>query len=297
MNSNRAWCCIRKALLILQAPWVQSPQALLLAQSGSQDLAHQDLVAVMIACSGLQDSIKRNTLADTVHHKLRGLLITGAIAPGEKLTLRRLAEQFGTSVMPVREAVSRLCVEDALTVLANRTVCVSCPNAAVFAELVKIRCALEGLATEVACKQLSQTKLQRIRQAVLRFERQGTKPRPNPTLLSRTNRDLHFTIYRAAQMPHLFDLIEGLWVQVAPAVSLTLRHATKGIIQWDSFDHHARLLDSLMSRDPIRARQAVVADIRSTGAFILKTGVLDTVDANAGPFTAQTLRAPRVRRL
>lgn len=245
----------------------------------------------------LQDSIKRNTLADTVHDKLRGLLITGAIAPGEKLTLRGLAELFGTSAMPVREAVSRLSAEGALTILANRTVCVSCPNATVFAELVKIRCALEGLATEVACKQLSQTKLQRIRQAVNRFERQGKKPRPNPTLLSRTNRDLHFSIYRAAQMPRLFDLIEGLWVQVAPAISLTLRHATRGVIQWDSFDHHSRLLESLISRDPVRARQAVVADIRSTGAFILKTGVLDTFDTTTGPVTAQSLRAPRVRRL
>lgn len=245
----------------------------------------------------LQDSIKRYTLADTVHNKLRGLLITGAIAPGEKLTLRGLADQFGTSVMPVREAVSRLSAEGALTILPNRTVCVSCPNASVFAELIKIRCALEGLATEVACKQLSQTKLLRIRQAVLRFERQGTKSRPNPTLLSRTNRDLHFTIYRAAQMPRLFDLIEGLWVQVAPAISLTLRHATRGIIRWDSFDHHSRLLESLTSRDPARARQAVIADIRSTGAFILKTGVLDTVDETAGPVTAQTLRAPRIRRL
>lgn len=244
-----------------------------------------------------QDDIKRNTLADTVHDKLRGLLITGAISPGEKLTLRGLAEQFGTSVMPVREAVSRLSAEGGLTILANRTVRVSCPNPTVFAELVKIRCALEGLATEVACKQLSQNKLQRIRQAVLRFERQGTKPRPNPTLLSRTNRDLHFTIYRAAQMPRLFDLIEGLWVQVAPAVSLTLRHATRGIIQWDAFDHHARLLDSLINRDPVRARQAVVADIRSTGAFILKTGVLDAFDLSTGPITAQSLRAPRIRRL
>jgi DNA-binding GntR family transcriptional regulator len=244
-----------------------------------------------------QESFKRSTLADTVHDKLRGLLITGALSPGEKLTLRGLADQFGTSVMPVREAVNRLSAEGCLAILPNRTVRVSCPNPVAFAELVKIRCALEGLATEVACKQISSTKLQRIRQAVARFERQGTKPRPNPTMLSRTNRDLHFTIYRAAQMPRLFDMIEGLWVQVAPAISLTLRHATRGIIQWESFEHHARLLDSLVNRDPVRARQAVVADIRSTGAFILKTGVLDAFDLSTGPVTPQSLRAARVRRL
>jgi len=120
---------------------------------------------------------------------------------------------------------------------------------------------------------------------------------PNPTLLSRTNRDLHFTLYRAAQMPRLFEMIESLWVQVAPAISLTLRHATRGVVQWDAFDHHARLLESLVARDATRARQAIVGDIRGTGAFILKTGILDNFDLNEGPLTAQSLRAPRVRRL
>ena len=244
-----------------------------------------------------QETIKRHTLADTVHEKLRGLLIAGALAPGEKLTLRGLAEQFGTSVMPVREAVSRLSAEGGLIMLSNRTVRVSCPNAKAFAELIRIRSALEGLATEVACKSISAAKIQRIRQAVTRFEKQGNKPRPNPTLLSHTNRDLHFTLYRAAQMPRLLEMIESLWVQVAPAISLTLRHATRGVIQWDAFDHHARLLESLIARDATRARQAIVGDIRSTGAFILKTGILDNFDLNEGPLTAQSLRAPRVRRL
>lgn len=244
-----------------------------------------------------QEPLKRHTMADTVHDKLRGLLIAGALSPGEKLTLRGLAEQFGTSVMPVREAVSRLSAEGGLVVLSNRTVRVSCPNAKAFAELVRIRCALEGLATEVACKNLSAIKLQRIRQAVTRFEKQGTKPRPNPTLLARINRDLHFTLYRAAQMPKLIEMIESLWVQVAPVVSLTLRHATRGVVQWDAFDHHARLLEGLTAKDATKARQAVIADIRGTGSFILKTGVLDGFDLNEGPMTAQSLRAPKIRRL
>ena len=81
------------------------------------------------------------TTADHVYTKLRMLLLTGALQPGQKLTLRALAEQFGTSVMPIREAVRRISAEGGLQTLANRTIRVSAPTAQQFAELVRIRCA------------------------------------------------------------------------------------------------------------------------------------------------------------
>lgn len=218
---------------------------------------------------------KRTTAADNVYTKLRMLLLTGAMQPGQKLTLRGLADQFGTSMMPVRDAVRRLTAEGGLTMLANRTIAVNAPSAVQFAELIKIRCALEGLATENACRQITPAELHKLRHHAQRFDKEGHKPRPNPTLLARVNRELHFGVYRAARMPVLLEMIEGLWIQVAPAISSTLRHATRGITQWEAFEHHAKLIDSLTRRDAVRARQAVVADIRDTGNFILRSGALE----------------------
>jgi len=222
------------------------------------------------------------TTADHVYTKLRMLLLTGALQPGQKLTLRALAEQFGTSVMPIREAVRRISAEGGLQTLANRTIRVSAPTAQQFAELVRIRCALEGLATEVAARQHTPSELLRLRHYANRFEIEGHKYRSNPTLLARVNRDLHFGVYRAARMPQLMHMIESLWVQVGPAISATLRHATRGIKQWESFAHHAKLIDSLSRRDATRARQAVVADIRDTGQFILRSGALDLLSSTQG---------------
>lgn len=222
------------------------------------------------------------TTADSVYSKLRMLLLTGALQPGQKLTLRALAEQFGTSVMPIRDAVRRISAEGGLQTLANRTIRVSAPSAEQFAELIRIRCALEGLAAEMAARLHTPSELLKLRHHVNRFEVEGHKYRPNPTLLARVNRDLHFGVYRAARMPQLLHMIESLWVQVGPAISSTLRHATRGIKQWESFAHHAKLIDSLTRRDAIRARQAVVADIRDTGQFILRSGALDLLGTSAG---------------
>ena len=237
----------------------------------------------------------RTTAADNVHTKLRMLLLTGAMQPGQKLTLRGLAEQFGTSVMPVRDAVRRLTAEGGLHMFANRTIRVNAPSSSQFAEIVKIRCALEGLATEVACRQMTPAELHKLRHHAQRFDKEGHKPRSNPTLLARVNRDLHFGVYRAARMPLLLEMIEGLWIQVAPAISSTLRHATRGITQWESFDHHAKLIDSLTRRDAVRARQAVVADIRDTGSFILRSGALEFLgDTPASSIRNQVRRQHRL---
>ena len=51
--------------------------------------------------------IERTTLKQAVYDELKQALLAGLIEPGMTLTLRQLATQFGTSMMPVREAVAR----------------------------------------------------------------------------------------------------------------------------------------------------------------------------------------------
>ena len=52
--------------------------------------------------------IEREPLWDLAHAQLRESLLAGRFAPGAKLTLRYLAETFGTSITPVRDAITRL---------------------------------------------------------------------------------------------------------------------------------------------------------------------------------------------
>ena len=49
--------------------------------------------------------VETNTLGKRVYNELRNFLMVGGVQPGEKLTLRQLTAAFGTSLMPVREAV------------------------------------------------------------------------------------------------------------------------------------------------------------------------------------------------
>src|SRR5258708_702973 len=81
-----------------------------------------DLALNLPAALNLVEPLDRQTLGERAYAKLADLLISGRLAPGEKLSLRAAADVLGVSIMPVREAVSRLIADKALEVTPNRAV-------------------------------------------------------------------------------------------------------------------------------------------------------------------------------
>lgn len=53
----------------------------------------------------------RETLQDYVYQRVKELILTGDIAPGQSVTFNSLASAFAVSHMPVREALRRLVAE------------------------------------------------------------------------------------------------------------------------------------------------------------------------------------------
>jgi len=211
---------------------------------------------------------ERTTMAENIYEDIKQLLLSGAIPPGEKLTLRGLADIFGASPMPVRDAVARLVIEGALEMLPNRSVRVFKPSLAEFREIVTLRCCLEGLATACATERLDDETLARIAECVERYEQAGHQEKINTEFVIASNRELHFTLYRVCEMPRLVSMIENIWTQIAPLFALSMSIQERGTEHWESFGHHRRLLEALMRRDPEAARQAVVDDIRDAAIYI-----------------------------
>lgn len=221
----------------------------------------------------------RTTVADDVYAKLREQLITGTRQPGEKLTLRALAEEFKTSVQPIREAVRRLNAQGGLFIHPNRTISVSAPNHDQFEELLQIRAVLEGLACENAVRHMRDSDIQRIRQLGQRFEREAVHMRPNPLVLARLNRELHFAIYRISRMPQLIKLIENIWIQTSPTLTLAIRHTAQAMTMRDALKARKRLIEAIAQKNPSKARQAMVATINESAELIQRSGILWQFDA------------------
>ncbi|TIX54354.1 MAG: GntR family transcriptional regulator, partial [Mesorhizobium sp.] len=73
---------------------------------------------------GFEPVSGRVTVQDGVYQQLRHALMVGSFDPAQVLTIASLAEAFGTSNMPVREALRRLAAENALEISQNGSACV-----------------------------------------------------------------------------------------------------------------------------------------------------------------------------
>jgi DNA-binding GntR family transcriptional regulator len=227
--------------------------------------------------AGLADKVarvSRVTLSEVVYRDIRELLLAGQVAPGEKFTLRGLAEAVGTSPMPVREAVGRLSAEGALEILPNRAIRVPIMTRERFEELTIIRAEIEGLAAQFAAERASPEEVSAACGFHAQFAAESAEADPDGAVALRLNKDLHFAVYKAAHMPNLLQIIDGLWLQVGPVINLDLRASGRRLKEVEAHKHHARLILALRAGDGAAARQALADDIRAAADFILATGDL-----------------------
>jgi DNA-binding GntR family transcriptional regulator len=218
--------------------------------------------------------LERVTLGERVHTELRELLMSGELAPGQKMSLRSVAETLGVSMMPVREAVSRLVADQSLEVLPNRAVRVPLMNLARFRELTTVRLAVEGFAAEQAARSRAESDLAAMRQFEEAFLAEARSSDPHADRAVRANKELHFAVYQATRLPTLVGIIEGLWLKIGPVLNFDLKASPERLQTGGAAGHHRRLVAAVKAGDGAAARQALVDDIEGAACFIESTGRL-----------------------
>jgi DNA-binding GntR family transcriptional regulator len=222
------------------------------------------------------EPLERRTLGETIYGQLSELLISGRLAPGERLSLRDSAAVLGVSVMPVREAVSRLVADGALEVAPNRAVRVPVMTASGFRELADTRMAVEGLAAARAARHRTKAQLTAIRRAEAAFRALADEEEFDPALSVELNRDLHFAVYDACGLPTLRNIIAGLWLKAGPVINLDLRASPRRIQLGHARHLHAQALAAIEAGDAEAAEAAIAGDINQAASFIISRGVLPT---------------------
>jgi DNA-binding GntR family transcriptional regulator len=201
--------------------------------------------------------VERENVQARIYNALRERLMRGAFEPGQKLKLAELARAFGTSPMPVREALNRLVAERALVALPNRTVQVPALSRSCLQELKEARFAIEGLAVSRAAANMTDDTLTKLAELIHAQSKQDAEHVSEGS--AELNREFHFTIYRQANSTVLLPIIESLWLQFGPY----LRAASE---RFDGRDgqgtrFHNAIVVALVRRDGVGARAALEADI------------------------------------
>jgi DNA-binding GntR family transcriptional regulator len=188
---------------------------------------------------------------------LRELIISGDLKPGEPLRQRDLAERFGVSVTPVREALRWLESEGLVTYDAHKGSSVVQAEAGATGEKYQIRAVLEGLAAYLAAPKISD---EDIRELESYNERLADADLPSGEV-NDLNRTLHFRIYEMAGSPLLLALMRLLW-QSFPQGPQVARPREESVAE------HKQLIGALKDRDADRAQAITQQHILGAIAYL-----------------------------
>ncbi len=204
------------------------------------------------------------TLSEHVYARLRHAIITGHFEPGERLTIRGLASELETSPTPIRDALFRLGAEGVVEIVPNRSIRIPLMSASALLELREIRTALEGLATERAVAIMNPKTLEQLVQydASIRRLRDSADVKP----VIEAIQSFHFTLYGAAEMPALVQMIEGLWLRTAPYVNLLF----PAYSQMERGTLRGMALKAVARGDAASARRCMEVDIASALDYIIE---------------------------
>jgi DNA-binding GntR family transcriptional regulator len=185
------------------------------------------------------------------------MLRDGRFGPGAKLKLRDLAQEFGTSLTPVRDALNRLVAERVVEIARNRTVFVPIPLASEVREIRRIRMELEGFAAAEAVTHITDAEVKK----VVQFQNEYLRARQSGDVVRMqvANTAFHFAIYKAARMPLLLEMIENFWLRNGPLQRLL--HQMGPDSSSPSNTHHQEIVAGLQERDANKARQGIRDDI------------------------------------
>jgi DNA-binding GntR family transcriptional regulator len=195
------------------------------------------------------------TKKDFIARKLREKILAGEYAPGHRLKTRQLAEEFGTSEIPVREAINQLASTGLVTIIPHVGAMASPISSHDLEEIFQIRTALESLATKLAAPRLSSAdfdELERLNYALKDAVDAGAEP----DTLNRLNRAFHMRIYQVSENHRLIHMIEDLWNHAGryPAPLTGQNDAT-----YQSVREHQEILAALKAGDATRAAELTIA--------------------------------------
>jgi DNA-binding GntR family transcriptional regulator len=201
---------------------------------------------------------------ERVYATLKSELMGGAFAPGEKMTVRGLAAAHGTSPMPVREALRRLVADQALVQLHNRGIVVPPVSLEHILDLRRVRMAVEGLAAEWAATTIEEDEIQHL--AALQRKMRGMVETGDASDYLSCNKAFHFSVYASARSGVLMPVIESLWLQAGPYLTIMRGPATLGM----GLDHHDALIAALQRGDGVAARNAIAVDIGEAADVLVR---------------------------
>ena len=204
------------------------------------------------------------TAADQVVQELRQRILSGELPVGAHLRQEAVAEMFGLSRIPVREALQRLDAQGWLTFAPHRGAFVAGLSTDEVAELFELRLLLEPHLLELAVPRFKADGLDRLKAVASQFEQALAKG--DRTAWGAVNRAFHSELYAPAGRPRIAALAGGFDERVEAYVGAHLAlHGMAGRAVLE----HRQLVEAVSARDVAQAIGLLRRHLENTRADLI----------------------------
>lgn len=205
--------------------------------------------------SGLE-TVSHTSLSSETADALREAIMKGALEPGQRIVESAVAEHFGVSRAPVREAIMELEKQGLIRIVPRKGAFVAEWTQQDLWEIYTLRQALEGLAARLAAEVITPEQKQKLQDIVDQISSLEGSDRESTIAL-----DLQFHSELCAIAGH--TRLQGILMSSHLQTEVYIRN-TSGLVEFESkgfSEGHQAILDAVCSGDPEEAERAMRAHI------------------------------------
>ena len=177
----------------------------------------------------------------------------GTYRPGDRLVESELAERFGVSRTPIREALQRLETQSLLS-RDGRSLIVASLDHNQMAELYVVRSELEGLAARLAARHATEEEVRFLSEMV----EEDWALVDDPVALARTNRRFHRQVHLASHNRYLVQQLDLVYRSMALMATTSLAAEGRSEV---ALAEHGAIVDAIARHDGEAAASTLKAHI------------------------------------
>lgn len=206
----------------------------------------------------------RESISDRIVELISQAISEGRLKPGQRLIEANVADNFGVSRGPVREAFKTLASVGLITIRKNRGAVVTEPSPQEFEELILLRSAIEGTAARIASTTITPQDVAKLEHIIAEMSQAAEAA--NPFALREADWHFHEFVCELSGATSLADVWRGMQQKIRLHLHLNPQFSLNpsGVI-----DNHRRYLEALQSGDAGHAERTIRGLILTNGYKLL----------------------------
>ena len=204
-------------------------------------------------------------LREIVFEAMREAIVSGRLAPGERLVEIKLADEMGVSRTPVREAIRKLELEGFVIMMQRKGAYVAGLSPKEIRDVFEIRSTLESLAAKLAAERITEPQLELLKRQLADLE-EMIKTHEIEAVV-KADITFHDILFSASGNARLVSMLSNLREQIHRYRSMSLSYPGRMSI---ALGEHRAIVKAIVEHKPDDAANAALRHMDSAEASLIE---------------------------